>query len=65
MRPKWIVLVAAMSLIAAWMTPAVRTATAYTAEQRAVIRRMPIEQRPNRPGHVYGNTVRRLNKLAR
>jgi hypothetical protein len=40
-------------------------ASAYTAAQRAAIRSMPIEQRPNRPGHFYGNTVRRLNKIGR
>lgn len=41
------------------------SASAYTSAQRAAIRSMPIEQRPNRPGHVYGNTVRRLNKVGR
>ena len=40
-------------------------ASAYTSAQRAAIRSMPLEQRPNRPGHVYGNTVRRINKIAR
>jgi hypothetical protein len=38
---------------------------AYTAAQRAAIRSMPITQRPYRPGHVYGNTVRALNRLGR
>ena len=38
-------------------------AVAYTAAQRAAIRSMPIEKRPNRPGHFYGNTVRRLNRV--
>ena len=28
-----------------------------TAEQ---IRQMPLLERPNRPGHFYGNTVRRI-----
>ncbi|MGV3484487.1 MAG: hypothetical protein ACO1RT_08720 [Planctomycetaceae bacterium] len=30
-----------------------------TGEYRARIKAMPIEQRPYRPLHVYGNTVRR------
>jgi hypothetical protein len=38
---------------------------AYTASEREAIRHMPIEKRPNRIGHVYGNTVRRLNKFGR
>ncbi len=29
------------------------------AQKRAAIRAMPILQRPSRPGHFYGNTVRR------
>ena len=29
---------------------------------RAQIRSMPIQSRPNRPGHFYGNTVRRLSQ---
>lgn len=38
---------------------------AYTPAQRTAIRAMPITQRPYRPGHVYGNTVRTLNRIAR
>jgi hypothetical protein len=30
------------------------------AAQRQAIREMPLLMRPNRPGHFYGNTVRRL-----
>ncbi len=30
---------------------------------RQEIRNMPILERPNRPGHFYGNTVRRLHNL--
>ncbi|MGE0607220.1 MAG: hypothetical protein AB7O62_09020 [Pirellulales bacterium] len=37
-------------------TPALARATNMT---RAEIRSMPIEARPSRPGHFYGNTVRR------
>jgi len=36
-----------------------RTQAAY----RETIRQMPILERPNRPGHFYGNTVRRLHAL--
>ncbi|MCC9606997.1 hypothetical protein LOC68_15045 [Blastopirellula sp. JC732] len=32
-----------------------------TEAQREVIRAQPLLQRPNRPGHVYGNTVRRVH----
>jgi hypothetical protein len=31
------------------------------AMSRRDIREMPIMQRPSRPGHFYGNTVRRRN----
>ena len=31
------------------------------AELRAHVRSMPLLERPNRPGHFYGNTVRRLH----
>lgn len=33
-----------------------------TTLSRAEIRAMPIQERPSRPGHFYGNTVRRLNR---
>jgi hypothetical protein len=33
--------------------------TRYTAQQRAQIRATPILERPSRPLHFYGNTVRR------
>ena len=32
-----------------------------TGDQRATIKALPIEQRPYRPLHVYGNTVRRMH----
>ena len=35
------------------------TARTATTRSRAEIKSLPIEQRPNRPGHFYGNTVRR------
>lgn len=31
----------------------------YTPADRAAIRATPILERPSRPGHFYGNTVRR------
>ena len=31
--------------------------------QRQAIRSMPLLSRPNRPGHVYGNNVRRIYHL--
>ena len=31
------------------------------ATRREAIRSMPLLERPNRPGHFYGNTVRWLN----
>ena len=47
----------AMQFAAALSAAAVaRTAT---SRSRAEIKSLPIEQRPNRPGHFYGNTVRR------
>lgn len=30
-------------------------------EERQIIRSLPIEQRPYRPLHFYGNTVRRMH----
>ncbi|WP_442508782.1 hypothetical protein SH528x_000314 [Novipirellula sp. SH528] len=32
-----------------------------TGDYRQEIKSMPIEQRPYRPGHFYGNTVRRMH----
>jgi hypothetical protein len=32
--------------------------------ERTAVKSMPIENRPNRPLHVYGNTVRRLEHRA-
>ncbi len=34
-------------------------------QERAVVKSMPIEQRPNRPLHVYGNAVRRMEHRGR
>ena len=35
------------------------SAARYSLSQRQAIRATPILQRPSRPGHVYGNAVRR------
>lgn len=32
------------------------------AADRQAIRRLPIQMRPDRPGHFYGNTVRRIHR---
>ncbi len=40
-------------------TAATPTAQAATTLTRTEIRAMPIHNRPSRPGHFYGNTVRR------
>jgi len=29
-------------------------------QERAVVKSLPIEKRPNRPFHIYGNSVRRM-----
>lgn len=29
-------------------------------QERAIVKSMPIEKRPMRPLHVYGNTIRRM-----
>lgn len=51
-----IAFVAVLAIFAAAPTAAFgRQPTNLTPEQ---IRSMPITARPNRPGHVYGNTVR-------
>ncbi len=40
-----------------------RAATNSNAAYRQAIRQTPILERPSRPGHFYGNTVRRLNGI--
>lgn len=34
-----------------------------TEAERAAIKRMPLEERPQRIGHFYGNNVRRMNAI--
>jgi len=40
-----------------------RANTNSNAAYRQAIRQTPILERPSRPGHFYGNTVRRLNGI--
>lgn len=40
------------------ISPTVRSRAAH----RQAIRRLPIQMRPDRPGHFYGNTVRRIQR---
>lgn len=51
-----------LALITSYVPPA---SAAYSASTRASIRAMPITQRPDRPGHFYGNTVRALHRMSR
>ena len=51
-----IVTVSSLFALPTSVTPRVAAATNLT---RAEIRAMPIHNRPSRPGHFYGNTVRR------
>lgn len=50
-----------MAVIGSFAVPATEASAANsaTAISRNEIRSMPITERPNRPGHFYGNTVRR------
>ena len=40
----------------------VATPARARAAQREAIRQMPLLTRPDRPGHFYGNTVRRVHR---
>jgi hypothetical protein len=42
-------------------TAEVEAARIRRSMTREEIRSMPIVERPNRPGHFYGNTVRRVH----
>jgi hypothetical protein len=55
------VLIAVLAIFAAAPTSAFgRNPTHLTPDQ---IKSMPITERPNRPGHFYGNTVRFFHHL--
>ena len=51
----------ATTLIAAAVMPTPADA-AGSSDSRSSIKSMPITARPSRPGHFYGNTVRRLHQ---
>ncbi len=48
------------TLVVSSFVPAAPAATTNLSRQE--IRQMPITQRPSRPGHFYGNTVRRAQQ---
>jgi hypothetical protein len=50
-------------LLVAGLFGTIEVAQAASAASRAAIRQMPITARPSRPGHFYGNTVRRMHRL--
>ena len=54
-----LLLIAAGLSLFALPTNEMQQAAAATNLTRAEIRAMPIQERPSRPGHFYGNTVRR------
>jgi hypothetical protein len=51
----------ATTLIAGAVMPSLAEA-AQTSDSRSSIKSMPIVNRPSRPGHFYGNTVRRVHQ---
>ena len=53
-------LVGALLIVGAFVDIQLADAATYN---RAAIRSMPITSRPMRPGHFYGNTVRRIHHL--
>lgn len=54
------------TILVATVAPARPTATRDVAQgmSRAQIRSMPLLERPDRPGHFYGNAVRRRSRGA-
>jgi hypothetical protein len=59
------VLIACLVVAGTFVSLESATAATSRAEERAVIRSMPMGERPNRPGHFYGNTVRRMSRFGR
>ncbi len=64
-RPLLVALVVAVTLGVASETSAAPPAgwdstIILRGQERAVVKSMPIEKRPMRPLHIYGNTIRRL-----
>lgn len=43
-----------------WLLPPASVHASTRREYREAIRSLPLLERPNRPGHIYGNTVRRI-----
>lgn len=43
-----------------WLWPGTCLHASSRREYREAIRSLPLLERPNRPGHIYGNTVRRI-----
>jgi hypothetical protein len=56
---------AMIQLFAATQLVEAAAATSARNLDRAAIRSMPITDRPYRFGHIYGNNVRRVHKLAK
>lgn len=52
----------AVLLVLAMISSVSATERATAGLTRAQIRQMPLLERPNRPGHFYGNTVRWLHE---
>ncbi|HEV7279846.1 MAG TPA: hypothetical protein VGN57_06490 [Pirellulaceae bacterium] len=57
------ILIAVAAIFAAAPTEALAQQTTVVAPQD--IRSLPITERPNRPGHIYGNTVRFFHRMGR
>lgn len=54
-------LIALFVILATLASTQLLSAANRTGLSRAEIKALPITERPNRPGHFYGNTVRRQN----
>lgn len=57
-----LIVVAGVQFSAASRSTTVYQTNASTYLTPQQIRQMPLLQRPNRPGHFYGNTVRRIHQ---
>ncbi len=72
-RHAWLILVVAMALpvftpeaeAAAYVRSVGRGPIIATGSQRYIIKSTPIVQRQNRLFHIYGNTLRRINRIRR
>ncbi|GAB6166818.1 hypothetical protein JCM19992_28180 [Thermostilla marina] len=59
---RWMIGVLALFVLAC-LLPTANASAMSRAQYREMIRSMPLLERPNRPGHIYGNTVRRLHAI--